>query len=109
MIRLPPRSTLFPYTTLFRSNGTAAVPGPVSEQLELLPATCNNDSAATAAPVGTARLNVAMRAGGTVARRHRPVGTRVAGAASCDFFIVIAPPGQRLLRPLSRIPLVTGE
>src|SRR2546425_4755747 len=24
MIRRPPRSTLFPYTTLFRSNGTAA-------------------------------------------------------------------------------------
>src|SRR2546422_8131449 len=25
MIRRPPRSTLFPYTTLFRSNGNAAV------------------------------------------------------------------------------------
>src|SRR6266496_6068071 len=28
MIRRPPRSTLFPYTTLFRSHGPAARPGP---------------------------------------------------------------------------------
>src|SRR5256886_7821279 len=27
MIRRPPRSTLFPYTTLFRSSGTATVAG----------------------------------------------------------------------------------
>src|SRR2546430_6638362 len=27
MIRRPPRSTLFPYTTLFRSGGTPALPG----------------------------------------------------------------------------------
>src|SRR3712207_6934368 len=27
MIRRPPRSTLFPYTTLFRSGGRAALPG----------------------------------------------------------------------------------
>src|SRR5256885_10396126 len=30
MIRRPPRSTLFPYTTLFRSTGTAGVPDRVS-------------------------------------------------------------------------------
>src|SRR3712207_9581631 len=28
MIRRPPRSTLFPYTTLFRSGSLLAVPGP---------------------------------------------------------------------------------
>src|SRR3712207_8779331 len=28
MIRRPPRSTLFPYTTLFRSSPTSAQPGP---------------------------------------------------------------------------------
>src|SRR5882762_9035971 len=28
MIRRPPRSTLFPYTTLFRSRGTGVRPGP---------------------------------------------------------------------------------
>src|SRR3712207_7170345 len=27
MIRRPPRSTLFPYTTLFRSSGSAGIPG----------------------------------------------------------------------------------
>src|SRR3712207_8551850 len=27
MIRRPPRSTLFPYTTLFRSPGTSSLPG----------------------------------------------------------------------------------
>src|SRR5258707_5488584 len=30
MIRRPPRSTLFPYTTLFRSPDPAALPGPVA-------------------------------------------------------------------------------
>src|SRR5215203_552326 len=29
MIRLPPRSTLFPYTTLFRSGGRPGVPPPL--------------------------------------------------------------------------------
>src|SRR5438270_10505154 len=32
MIRRPPRSTLFPYTTLFRSNTLAADPGSRSSQ-----------------------------------------------------------------------------
>src|SRR3712207_8828019 len=30
MIRRPPRSTLFPYTTLFRSGGVCLVPDPAS-------------------------------------------------------------------------------
>src|SRR3712207_7472646 len=30
MIRRPPRSTLFPYTTLFRSWATLGYPGPIS-------------------------------------------------------------------------------
>src|SRR5260370_32463805 len=34
MIRRPPRSTLFPYTTLFRSD--AAVPVPLSTEIERL-------------------------------------------------------------------------
>src|SRR3712207_7703177 len=33
MIRRPPRSTLFPYTTLFRSDGVAAVVGPRDQAL----------------------------------------------------------------------------
>src|ERR1041384_8505590 len=36
MIRRPPRSTLFPYTTLFRSGGDHGVP-PVGERLQLGP------------------------------------------------------------------------
>src|SRR5256885_16721916 len=34
MIRRPPRSTLFPYTTLFRSDPASAPTGPASAQLE---------------------------------------------------------------------------
>src|SRR3712207_7299354 len=34
MIRRPPRSTLFPYTTLFRSEGARKGPGAVSAILE---------------------------------------------------------------------------
>src|SRR5256885_12907354 len=33
MIRRPPRSTLFPYTTLFRSRARALVPCPIRQQL----------------------------------------------------------------------------
>src|SRR5947208_15945520 len=41
MIRRPPRSTLFPYTTLFRSDELAAAGGrdPLDFQLEILSAT----------------------------------------------------------------------
>src|SRR5256885_3527794 len=35
MIRRPPRSTLFPYTTLFRSPGGAAFPGPAALRVPL--------------------------------------------------------------------------
>src|SRR2546426_5682932 len=33
MIRRPPRSTLFPYTTLFRSHGGARAPGSLHHQI----------------------------------------------------------------------------
>src|SRR3712207_6997849 len=35
MIRRPPRSTLFPYTTLFRSTGAIAVRGGMTEEAAL--------------------------------------------------------------------------
>src|SRR5712672_1029143 len=35
MIRRPPRSTLFPYTTLFRSRGDPDASGPLQEAREL--------------------------------------------------------------------------
>ena len=34
MIRRPPRSTLFPYTTLFRSTGAITIPVDVSSNLQ---------------------------------------------------------------------------
>src|SRR5260221_8112308 len=36
MIRRPPRSTLFPYTTLFRSHGNSALQGPAAERTRAL-------------------------------------------------------------------------
>src|SRR2546422_3856758 len=35
MIRRPPRSTLFPYTTLFRSHGPASGPGRCAEHIPI--------------------------------------------------------------------------
>src|SRR5437762_8892007 len=43
MIRRPPRSTLFPYTTLFRSIGAGRDRGPVDVQLLLAVAVCARD------------------------------------------------------------------
>src|SRR2546427_12977615 len=48
MIRRPPRSTLFPYTTLFRSSGagfSACVsPSPMASHVPRLPGTCGSRS-----------------------------------------------------------------
>src|SRR2546430_5951339 len=55
MIRRPPRSTLFPYTTLFRSHGPCVdrVLGPPSERLlQLLPVEVQVDRVRREAPVG---------------------------------------------------------
>src|SRR2546426_3080423 len=41
MIRRPPRSTLFPYTTLFRS---ASLPGPVRARLDVVEKECERAS-----------------------------------------------------------------
>src|SRR3712207_9033393 len=55
MIRRPPRSTLFPYTTLFRSAGVWARRGG---------ATCQGD-AATPKSIGVRRMISFLRCGGT--------------------------------------------
>src|SRR3712207_8865465 len=62
MIRRPPRSTLFPYTTLFRSRGgRGAVPGiacsarPVLISRQYCTTRTVNSTAATVASVGTCR------------------------------------------------------
>src|SRR5690349_24077055 len=48
MIRRPPRSTLFPYTTLFRSFDDAAVSSSVLMSYSCLRANCRRTSAARA-------------------------------------------------------------
>src|SRR2546430_5852101 len=57
MIRRPPRSTLFPYTTLFRSEG-AGQHGPVP-----LPAAADGAHDAQAAAAHEARVLVVLRQG----------------------------------------------
>src|SRR5437660_8663255 len=47
MIRRPPRSTLFPYTTLFRSDDSPAVAGQPSRTLTAACATCSSDRKST--------------------------------------------------------------
>src|SRR2546422_8465795 len=58
MIRRPPRSTLFPYTTLFRSNGSGLVTG-VAAGSTTITATSEGHS-------GTAAITVTPPAGGAV-------------------------------------------
>src|SRR2546425_5138105 len=54
MIRRPPRSTLFPYTTLFRSSIIAAIRAVIQQHIvELFPATSEMP---TTPVTGTARL-----------------------------------------------------
>src|SRR2546427_7895496 len=53
MIRRPPRSTLFPYTTLFRSAPRSSVTGPIAEgfQREGVPSTYKPWASATVLPL----------------------------------------------------------
>src|SRR5260370_5669116 len=52
MIRRPPRSTLFPYTTLFRSARSNGAPAPASGYLRFVPASCRSATATSASPLG---------------------------------------------------------
>src|SRR6266536_5403484 len=69
MIRRPPRSTLFPYTTLFRSRGAEAARGVVRSGL-----------AAAAAPASRAGVRVGDR--GCLPRRRLDQAGGEAGAAA---------------------------
>src|SRR2546426_5621708 len=62
MIRRPPRSTLFPYTTLFRSQGEQPLPGPLEEAPTVPPAGPAN--AAAAAALVQALPSAVSKAGG---------------------------------------------
>src|SRR3712207_7920358 len=59
MIRRPPRSTLFPYTTLFRSRAVAALPGGRRSSTSLKGTVLLPH--AMIAPVGTAERPYAIR------------------------------------------------
>src|SRR5260221_7391776 len=89
MIRRPPRSTLFPYTTLFRSSRGRA--------LETLLATIRSDLAFVAASSPVARLNQAPDANAASLRR--------AGAESALLLFLRTHP--QLIRVLGRS--ATGE
>src|SRR5256712_11703332 len=77
MIRRPPRSTLFPYTTLFRSAAPTPAPSrapsrrPVEEamHIRLLPAPHGG-----ARPAGTVRVVVAEDVQGAVHREAQELG-----------------------------------
>src|SRR2546427_7729367 len=74
MIRRPPRSTLFPYTTLFRSNGTeydspGAMPPDVRRQYERA-LQLVQDVAKGAAPQGTTERTVATTRDGVRSEEH---------------------------------------
>src|SRR3712207_8424781 len=60
MIRRPPRSTLFPYTTLFRSGSTVAAPQPSRELLRAINAAGEQASALGDEYVSTEHLLVAL-------------------------------------------------
>src|SRR3712207_7046964 len=75
MIRRPPRSTLFPYTTLFRSRGQAEVPLPV---VRLLLGVSGGIAAYKALEV----VRLATAAGHAVRVVQTPTSQAFVGAAS---------------------------
>src|SRR5256885_13331841 len=73
MIRRPPRSTLFPYTTLFRSAAGILVEGPLAN-VEVVGAPVGDHAAgvlAVLAPVGVVVVHAAGREDGVVAAHRR--------------------------------------
>src|SRR5256885_8497741 len=97
MIRRPPRSTLFPYTTLFRSQHTSPSAGGMSS--EDLPAF----EATHSKPVGLAEhLMEQLRMGG-FSDEERRIGALIIGNLNRDGYLVIDPD----LQPT--IPLTISE
>src|SRR2546430_5638283 len=76
MIRRPPRSTLFPYTTLFRSIGWPKVPETVATSWKAAPepsAMSDGVAAEVSTTAGcTVRAWVVDRQGARLDSRHRP-------------------------------------
>src|SRR3712207_9534605 len=70
MIRRPPRSTLFPYTTLFRSQHAAQQPRPQEQVAEDAPPGASALDAVLAEDIGHVPLEVARRV--ERGERHQP-------------------------------------
>src|SRR2546422_11738283 len=86
MIRRPPRSTLFPYTTLFRSHAAHARPDPGLQRVSLgRPHAARRRQQPAARPRtgirGTARRAASERAG----ERQRPAVSNVPPEPRCDW------------------------
>src|SRR3989442_15174037 len=92
MIRRPPRSTLFPYTTLFRSCAIPDAPGPRSAPGS--PACGGNDWRWWAAPpAGPRRYRRARRRWYREERSRRRKLTALGGGGK-----LVAPPAEQLLQ-----------
>src|SRR5256885_12134103 len=71
MIRRPPRSTLFPYTTLFRSDSSESSPVTESRRSR----SCLGNSIHRAPPISTASSAISQK--GTVMGRSEPPALRL--------------------------------
>src|SRR3712207_9555005 len=90
MIRRPPRSTLFPYTTLFRSVSTAPSPPPGDGEIVGL--------RAPVAAVGFAALLAVRLRAGALAGAGWSAGTQVPSRAGCVPRGAVWSPGSGLGR-----------
>src|SRR3989475_1557997 len=102
MIRRPPRSTLFPYTTLFRSLGEGLLDGVV-------------DAAVVVLPVGEQRTHLATleRLERRLDSVHRPAGadalTRRLGVRTLPGALALFAQGERRLTHLRRRDALGGQ
>src|SRR3989442_7851540 len=85
MIRRPPRSTLFPYTTLFRSNNfnqqlTAYIPG--LEAIQTVEAVTSSSDASSGL-AGGAAINVQVKSGDRKSTRLNSSHVRISYAVFC--------------------------
>src|SRR5260370_42672328 len=82
MIRRPPRSTLFPYTTLFRSTFTATGTAGAATQIALNAG--NNQSATVSTSVGTAPSVLVRDVNGNAVTGTAATFTVTAGSGGID-------------------------
>src|SRR5207249_10433251 len=73
MIRRPPRSTLFPYTTLFRSHGAAPADHGVLQGHDLEREACARDGRRARSAVRRVARDREQRSGGEALRHGGPV------------------------------------